>query len=33
MPRWEDDKIAAMLGVAHYGCPSCGFGAIKERDR
>jgi len=33
MPRWENDQIAKMLGVAQYGCPSCGYGAIKERDR
>lgn len=32
-PRWEDDKIAQMLGVATYGCPCCGNGAIEERDR
>lgn len=32
-PRWEDDPVAQMLGVAHYGCPCCGDGAIEERDR
>ena len=31
-PRWEDDKIAQMLGIATYGCPCCGEGAIEERD-
>jgi hypothetical protein len=32
-PRWADDKVAQMLGVARYGCPECGKGAIEERDR
>lgn len=32
-PRWEDDKVAQMLGIAQYGCPRCGKGAIEERDR
>jgi hypothetical protein len=31
-PRWEDDKIARMLGVGQYGCRRCGAGAVKERD-
>jgi len=31
-PRWEDDKIAQMLGVGKYGCRRCGHGAIAERD-
>lgn len=31
-PRWADDRIARMLGVAHFGCPCCGKGAIAERD-
>lgn len=31
-PRWEDDKIAQMLGVAAYGCPRCGQGSVEERD-
>lgn len=31
-PRWEDDKVAQMLGIAHFGCPCCGKGAVKERD-
>lgn len=31
-PRWEDDKVAQMLGVAAYGCPCCGKGAVEERD-
>lgn len=31
-PRWEDDKVAQMLGVAAYGCPCCGKGATEERD-
>lgn len=30
-PRWSEDKVAHMLGVAQYGCPSCGKGAIEER--
>lgn len=32
-PFWRDDNVAKMLGVAQYGCPRCGRGAIKERDR
>jgi len=32
-PFWADDKTAAMLGIAHLGCPRCGRGAIEERDR
>lgn len=32
-PRWEDDKIALMLGIGQYGCRRCGHGAIEERDR
>lgn len=31
-PRWEDDKVAQMLGIAHLGCPACGKGAIAERN-
>jgi hypothetical protein len=26
-PRWADDPVAKMLGVAHLGCPCCGKGA------
>jgi hypothetical protein len=33
MPFWREDKTAALLGVAQYGCPRCGRGAIEERDR
>lgn len=32
MPDWRDDKTAQMLGVAQYGCPRCGRGAIENRD-
>lgn len=32
MPKWRDDKTAQMLGIAQFGCPVCGYGAIKERD-
>lgn len=32
-PRWSDDPVAQMLGIAQYGCPRCGKGAIEERDR
>lgn len=32
MPFWRDDKVAQMLGIAKYGCPRCGRGAIEERD-
>lgn len=31
-PRWEDDSVAKMLGVATFGCPTCGKGAVEERD-
>ena len=31
-PRWENDKIAAMLGIGQYGCRRCGNGATSERD-
>jgi hypothetical protein len=31
-PRWDDDKTAAMLGIAQYGCRRCGHGSIAERD-
>jgi hypothetical protein len=31
-PFWRDDKTAQMLGVADFGCPRCGHGAIAERD-
>lgn len=31
-PFWRDDPVAKMLGVAAYGCPRCGRGAIEERD-
>lgn len=31
-PRWEDDKIARMLGIGQYGCRRCGHGSIEERD-
>jgi DNA-directed RNA polymerase subunit N (RpoN/RPB10) len=31
-PRWEDDKVAQMLGIAQYGCRRCGEGSIEERD-
>lgn len=31
-PRWENDGVAQMLGVAAYGCPCCGNGAVEERD-
>ena len=31
-PRWEDDKIAAMLAIGQYGCRRCGEGSIAERD-
>jgi hypothetical protein len=31
-PRWADDKVAQMLGIAQYGCPECGKGAIEEWD-
>jgi hypothetical protein len=31
-PRWENDKVAHMLGIARYGCRRCGHGAIEERD-
>lgn len=31
-PRWEDDKVAAMLGIGQYGCRRCGHGAIEGRD-
>jgi hypothetical protein len=31
-PRWEDDRIARMLGIGQYGCRLCGHGAIAERD-
>lgn len=33
MPRWENDKVAAMLGIQQYGCRRCGGGAIEGRDR
>lgn len=26
-PRWEDDPVAKMLGIADKGCPCCGNGA------
>lgn len=29
-PRWEDDKVAQMLGIAHKGCPCCGHGSVGE---
>jgi hypothetical protein len=29
-PYWRDDKTAAMLGVAHMGCPRCGYGATTK---
>lgn len=32
-PSWSDDKTAQMLGIAYFGCPMCGHGAIEERDR
>lgn len=32
MPYWREDQTAQMLGVAQYGCPRCGRGAIEERD-
>lgn len=31
-PFWMDDKTAAMLGIARFGCPRCGRGATAERD-
>lgn len=31
-PRWEDDRVAQMLGVAQYGCRRCGAWSIEERD-
>ena len=31
MPRWENDKIAKMLGSAKFGCPRCGHGSTEER--
>lgn len=33
MPRWRDDGVAQMLGIAEYGCPLCGYGATEERKR
>lgn len=30
--RWEDDKVARMLGIGQYGCRRCGHGAIADRD-
>lgn len=33
MPKWRDDRVAKMLGVAAYGCPLCGYGATKEKER
>ncbi len=30
-PRWEDDRVAQMLGIAQYGCRRCGHGASAER--
>lgn len=32
MPFWRDDRVAQMLGVAEFGCPRCGRGAVEERD-
>lgn len=32
LPFWCDDKVAAMFGVAQYGCPRCGRGSIEQRD-
>lgn len=32
MPFWRDDKVAQMLGIAWYGCPRCGRGAVEQRD-
>jgi hypothetical protein len=32
LPFWRDDKVAQMLGVAHYGCRRCGRGAIEEQN-
>jgi hypothetical protein len=32
-PRWAQDPVAQMLGIAQYGCSRCGKGAIEERDR
>jgi hypothetical protein len=29
-PHWADDKVAKMLGIARFGCPKCGHGAVKE---
>lgn len=26
-PRWENDPVAQMLGIADRGCPCCGKGA------
>ena len=31
-PIWRYDKVAQMFGIAQYGCPRCGRGAIEERD-
>lgn len=28
MPFWRDDEVAQMLGIARYGCPRCGRGAV-----
>jgi hypothetical protein len=30
--RWEDDRVAQMLGSAKYGCPRCGNGCTEERE-
>jgi hypothetical protein len=32
-PRWEDDKIAKMLGIGQYGCRRCGHGSITNQPR
>lgn len=31
--RWENDKVAHMLGIGMYGCRRCGEGSIEARDR
>lgn len=28
-PRWDEDRVAAMLGVGHKGCRRCGNGAVR----
>lgn len=30
-PKWSEDKVARMLGLAQYGCPTCGKGAMRAK--